>query len=253
MAGGETLEQVFDHYAGKFPRLQELRSSIVIACNQNFAEASTEVLDGDEIAFLPPVSGGSAARNADSDHYFALTRDPIDTQSVRTKVLTPEDGAVVVFEGVVRNNTKGRATKFLDYECYEPMALKIMAEIGLRYRRESRDHPNRHGSPSRANGYQRNQRPHCRERAASETCLRRGVRGHQPSEEAGPDLEERTFRRWRSVGGRGMGRRRPATMIQSALVCIAAVAALFAQEPVFKVDVRLVRMVATVKDATAGR
>ena len=130
LAGGETLEQVFDHYAGKFPRLQELRSSIVIACNQNFAEASTEVLDGDEIAFLPPVSGGSRT-NADSDHYFALTRDPIDTQSVRAKVLTPEDGAVVVFEGVVRNNTKGRATKFLDYECYEPMALKIMSEIGL--------------------------------------------------------------------------------------------------------------------------
>ena len=126
LAGGETLEHVFNHYAGKFPRLQELRSSIVIACNQNFAEASTEVLDGDEIAFLPPVSGG-----ADSDHYFALTRDPIDTQSVRAKVLTPEDGAVVVFEGVVRNNTKGRATKFLDYECYEPMALKIMSEIGL--------------------------------------------------------------------------------------------------------------------------
>jgi molybdopterin synthase catalytic subunit len=45
--------------------------------------------------------------------------------------LTPEDGAVVVFEGVVRNNTKGRATKFLDYECYEPMALRTMRQIGL--------------------------------------------------------------------------------------------------------------------------
>src|SRR4029450_13350254 len=91
-----------------------------------FAEASTEVLDGDEVAFLPPVSGGAE----DSPHYFALTRTPIDTAAVRNLVLTPEDGAVVVFEGVVRNNTKGRTTKFLDYECYEPMALKTMEQIG---------------------------------------------------------------------------------------------------------------------------
>jgi len=126
LSGGATLEQVFEHYAGIYPRLNGLRSSIVIACNQNFAEASTEVLDGDEVAFLPPVSGGAE----DSNHYFALTRTPIDTAAVRNLVLTPEDGAVVVFEGVVRNNTKGRATRFLDYECYEAMALKTMKEIG---------------------------------------------------------------------------------------------------------------------------
>jgi len=48
LKGGETLEDVFNHYAAIYPRLNELRSSIVIACNQNFAEASTEVMDGDE-------------------------------------------------------------------------------------------------------------------------------------------------------------------------------------------------------------
>ena len=127
LAEGKSLENVFDHYASLYPRLQDLRSSIVIACNQNFVEASTPVLDGDEIAFLPPVSGGSG----DPGHYFALTREPINAAAVRDRVLTPEDGAVVVFEGVVRNNTKGRATKFLDYECYEAMALKMMTEIGL--------------------------------------------------------------------------------------------------------------------------
>jgi len=123
---GATLKDVFEHYAAIYPRMQEIRGSVVIACNQNFAEASTTVLDGDEVAFLPPVSGGST----DYGHFFTLTRTPIDVAAVRSRVLTPEDGAVVVFEGVVRNNTKGRATRFLDYECYEPMAIKTMTEIG---------------------------------------------------------------------------------------------------------------------------
>ena len=121
---GASLESVFEHYASRFPRLRDLRSSIVIARNHQFSVASTPVSDGDEIAFLPPVSGGASA------NYFALTRDPIDVASVRARVLTPEDGAVVVFEGVVRNNTKGRSTLFLDYECYEPMAIRTMTSLG---------------------------------------------------------------------------------------------------------------------------
>ncbi len=63
-------------------------------------------------------------------NFFALTRLPIDSREAADRLLRPEDGAVIVFEGTVRNNTKGRATRFLDYECYEPMAVKTMAEIG---------------------------------------------------------------------------------------------------------------------------
>jgi MoaE-MoaD fusion protein len=125
---GATLETLFDHYASQFPRMRDLRPSIVIARNHQFAHSATPVSEGDEIAFLPPVSGGS------DREIFELTREPIDTAAVRDRVLTPEDGAVVVFEGVVRNNTifqaQRRATEFLDYECYEPMALKTMEQIG---------------------------------------------------------------------------------------------------------------------------
>ena len=124
LGDGASLENVFEHYASRFPRLRQLRSSIVIARNQQFADASVVASEGDEIAFLPPVSGGS------EKHYFALTREPIDVAAVRRLVLTPEDGAVVVFEGVVRNNTKGRPTLFLDYECYEAMAIQTMTRIG---------------------------------------------------------------------------------------------------------------------------
>ena len=84
--------------------------------------------EGDEIAFLPPVSGGSDSRAA--THHFSLTREPIDSGRLARELQRPEDGAVVVFEGVVRNNTNGRSTLYLEYECYEPMALQQMIRIG---------------------------------------------------------------------------------------------------------------------------
>jgi len=134
MEDGARLDSVFERYATQFPRLKDLASSIVLASNHQFCDRSVAVQEGDEIAFLPPVSGGTGQyvhEIADAGGYFfALTREPIDTAAVTRALLRGEDGAVVNFEGVVRNNTKGRATKFLDYECYEPMAVKMMAEIG---------------------------------------------------------------------------------------------------------------------------
>jgi molybdopterin synthase catalytic subunit len=61
---------------------------------------------------------------------FAIVRDAIDSRQLVKALQRPEDGAVVVFDGVVRNNTKGRATTHLEYECYEQMALPQMARIG---------------------------------------------------------------------------------------------------------------------------
>ncbi len=61
----------------------------------------------------------------------AIVREPIDTQRVLEKIKRPEDGAAVVFEGVVRNNTRGRQTLYLDYEAYEEMALKQMEELAV--------------------------------------------------------------------------------------------------------------------------
>jgi len=135
VADGARLESVFERYAQQFPRLGALKSSIVLASNHQFCEPSAAVSDGDEIAFLPPVSGGSGRYTqqiceGEEGYFFALTRQPIDTAGITKELLRGEDGAVVNFEGVVRNNTKGRATKFLDYECYEPMAVKMLAEIG---------------------------------------------------------------------------------------------------------------------------
>jgi molybdopterin converting factor subunit 1 len=132
-AGGR-LSAVFDHYASRFPRLRELSRSIVLAHNQGFADPSTLLSDDDEVAFLPPVSGGSGGFTHEiadpAGHFFGLTRDPINPGALRARLLRGEDGGIVLFEGVARNNTKGRATRYLEYECYEAMAIKMMAEIG---------------------------------------------------------------------------------------------------------------------------
>lgn len=130
---GARVGAVLEHYAREFPRLREMERSIVLARNQQFSRASEAAGDGDEIALLPPVSGGACGYThliESEASLFALTREPIDTRPLAARLLRGEDGAVVTFEGVVRNNTNGRATLYLEYECYEPMAVKVMADIG---------------------------------------------------------------------------------------------------------------------------
>jgi MoaE-MoaD fusion protein len=134
MPADRTLGSVFEHYAERFPRLRDMAASTVLALNQQFSSPAAPLAEGDEVALLPPVSGGSGYTHHIADpagHFFALTREPIDGTAIARQLLRGEDGAFVNFEGVTRNNTKGRATRFLDYECYEPMAVKTMAEIGL--------------------------------------------------------------------------------------------------------------------------
>ncbi len=130
---GSAVAAVFDHYAGRFPRLKEMERSVLLARNREFAEPSAAVGEGDEIAFLPPVSGGSryvAEITDERGNFFALTREAIDARELAARLLAGEDGAAVTFEGVARNNTNGRPTRYLEYEGYEPMAIKTMAELG---------------------------------------------------------------------------------------------------------------------------
>lgn len=117
-----SLASVFEYYAKRFPKLNDLRPSIVMARNQQFSSADTLIHANDEIALLPPVSGGSAL--------FSLTRDLIDSAALARQIATASDGAVVTFEGIVRDNTKGRRTLYLEYEGYEAMAIQIMEKLG---------------------------------------------------------------------------------------------------------------------------
>jgi molybdopterin synthase catalytic subunit len=128
---GANAGAVFDHYAAKFPALGAMAASIVIARNQEFTTRAELLAEGDEVALLPPVSGGTVQEIvAPAGHYFALTREAIDVPALEARILQGFDGALVTFQGVVRNNTRGRETLRLDYECYESMAIRKMAEIG---------------------------------------------------------------------------------------------------------------------------
>ena len=122
---GGSLADLWANYAGRFPRLVELSDSLVTAVNQEVAERSQMLNDGDEVAFLPPVSGGAP------EDFYRLTREVIPTDQLAGGIKAPEDGAVVVFEGIVRNHSKGHKTLYLEYEAYEPMAVRKMEEIGF--------------------------------------------------------------------------------------------------------------------------
>jgi MoaE-MoaD fusion protein len=106
---------------------------IAVSVNAEFAQAATVLKSGDEIGLLPPVSGGSQQADAESVK-IALVRQPIDAAALLAEAKAPEDGAIVVFDGVTRCQTRGRATLYLDYEAYEEMAVKQMTLIATQAR-----------------------------------------------------------------------------------------------------------------------
>jgi MoaE-MoaD fusion protein len=126
---GASVSDLLGHYEEQIPRLGEMLPSLAVSVNQEYAGADVALKENDEIALLPPVSGGMSC-----SQHAAIVRERIDAQAVLVKLHRPEDGAAVVFEGVVRNNTRGRQTLFLEYEAYEEMALKQMEELALQAR-----------------------------------------------------------------------------------------------------------------------
>src|SRR5580704_13326454 len=135
LSDGARVEDLFERYGRSFPELAKFRASVVASVNQEFAEWRAPLASGDEVAFLPPVSGGAIpAGAAVEENLCALVRTTIDTQEIVAQLKAPNDGAVVVFEGIVRNHSGGRSTLYLDYEAYEAMALGKMREIGAEMR-----------------------------------------------------------------------------------------------------------------------
>jgi molybdopterin converting factor subunit 1 len=116
----------------QIPRLKESLGSLAIAVNQQYAGPDKELNANDEVALLPPVSGGAPDGEGQPNgrrRYALIVRETIDTAGTLDRLKRGEDGAALVFEGVVRNQTRGRKTLYLDYEAYEEMALAQMEEL----------------------------------------------------------------------------------------------------------------------------
>lgn len=160
LAEGASAGSVLDHYEHQFPANKGLFSSIAISVNQQYARREDLLRPGDEVALLPPVSGGFSTDNASIDKPAigdpaiddpAIGDSPVDdppiddppvdeprVKLVRERIVAheivpaleqPEDGAIVIFDGIVRNHSRGRRTLYLDYEAYESMAVQQLNRL----------------------------------------------------------------------------------------------------------------------------
>ena len=120
-AGASVREVEAETVADVWPALGlgEEPPGLLYAVNRAYAERSRALADGDEVALIPPVSGGA----------FRLSEEPLSLQACVDEVASPDAGAIATFVGTTRRQSRGRDVVHLDYEAYEGMAEQVMAEI----------------------------------------------------------------------------------------------------------------------------
>jgi molybdopterin converting factor subunit 1 len=152
IAENTTVEQLWREYVAHSPRAENIRAAYAV--NQKLVNADHVLREGDEVGFLPPVSGGqgknkkikaqSVRKDAKgtrrkSNHrgsgYSRITKDafiahePLDLGTFVRRVAFSGAGAIVTFSGVVRDNARGKSVKYLEYEAYAGMAEQSLREI----------------------------------------------------------------------------------------------------------------------------
>src|SRR4029077_18945934 len=126
LPAGSTVVDVYEALRRAHPALEADRAAVRAALNQEFADWGAAVTDGDEVAFIPPVSGGTHAVGV----LFELTTRPLDSKRMETAVAHSGAGAICTFTGIVRESSRGQSVTGLDYEAYEEMAVAQMRRIG---------------------------------------------------------------------------------------------------------------------------
>ncbi len=148
IADGTTVETLWKQYAARSPRLDGIRAAYAV--NQKLAKPDQVLHDGDEVGFLPPVSGGTKtlerenarkvrkprkrtvsanSRDSRTKKDALITRKPLDLNTLVARVAFPGAGAILTFSGVVRDNAHGKAVKHLEYEAYPEMAEQTLRDI----------------------------------------------------------------------------------------------------------------------------
>lgn len=116
-----TVGRLANEIACIYPQVTQSPESLVIAVNQEYRDHLYGLADGDEVALIPPVSGGSGL--------IDITNEPLEPETITASVRKPVNGAVVTFLGTTRNQTADRKVQYLEYESYKPMAERKLAEI----------------------------------------------------------------------------------------------------------------------------
>jgi len=119
LPAGTTLRALVSHVGQTHPRLRPFEDSMLVAVNQEFSDLAVKLQEGDEIALMPPVSGGMGT-------FVRLQADPIDTAELLASVRDVTAGGVVLFLGSVRSDP---GVTSLEYEVYESMAVKKLIEL----------------------------------------------------------------------------------------------------------------------------
>lgn len=125
---GATAGDVLAHLAAAHPRLQPIARHLLVSVNREYADRSAPLKAGDEVALIPPVSGGAEGP------LFEITGAPLSVEAVAARVARRSSGAIATFTGVVREHSRGRQVDHLEYEAYPEMALAKMQEIAAEIR-----------------------------------------------------------------------------------------------------------------------
>ena len=127
--GGSRGPAVWSALVARYPALARLPAPSGYAVNDEYVDGARPLRDDDEVALIPPVSGGDGTGELRRPPLIEITDGPIPVDRILQSVADPRAGAVVLFLGIVRDNARGRRVHHLEYEAYETLARREMEKI----------------------------------------------------------------------------------------------------------------------------
>jgi MoaE-MoaD fusion protein len=135
-----TAAVAWEKIQASYPALKKYERAVAIAVNHEYAKPNRELHEDDEIGFLPPVSGGLPKGETAGETvtlpletaHARIQAERINSLATVEHLKRGADGAVITFDGVVRNNTRGRHTLHLEYESYPQMAIAEMEKLAVK-------------------------------------------------------------------------------------------------------------------------
>ena len=119
---GATVADLRSQLSREYPVVTPFLKTLACAVGEDYAATDQPLHEGDDVALIPPVSGGS-------DGPFRVTSEPLDANELLAAVRLDESGAVVLFHGMARNNSEGRRVVALEYDAYPSLAEKKLRDV----------------------------------------------------------------------------------------------------------------------------